>query len=805
MRRQRRWRNVVAVVAISLTALSCSGPDSPLGSEIEDTSNSGSNAEGIDEVEAGSEAVDQGNGVNEEAESTRPSIWVRADDTAMRPTSPLASMREVMAPGGGSLWTIVGSIFDYDTGTTQPAVWSADAPGSPLSWTRIDIEQPDGGSAEMAGAVRAEAFDLAVGSHGRERDRRPAVWVRSVGDEWRPVDRSQFDRATPEWFDHVAVDRSNGLVMALGERTDAEGNSSPTLWVSAEGEEWDAVAGLPFAADGTENLRGLVSGSTTSVLTGERQAGSAQTAVAYWSSDGRTWTEAEVENTIGGGDSYLGEATWFNDRFVAVGGVATAGVFRPASWTSSDGQFWELETPPFEMAENGRVTNTGFGALRITSTDSTLYAASRSSFLQHLWQSSDGTNWTVIDDITEGRSQGLAVNSIAALDDQVLLTTGDPGVVIHKESFRQAPLSSELLPVPDEVPWVADVTHEGDGWVAVGGSSVQLPDRSTVETARLWRSSDGADWELGAELPEDSTGAVNAVAPWSDGLAAVGTESQRSATNRRRVGRGLIWQFSDSNWAEIDAPSVTDDAARIGLEAVTVAGDDLLAGGWRFAPTLDGSVDALLIQSTGGAPPDRVDIGYDGSDDELVVALCGNESAEAVALLAVQQPRTNGVAAVRRSPDREWSDAEWPSPPAGTEAYVSDCAYGVDGFLAAGSTVSGSDDDVGLWWSTDGSSWQRVDGRPSFSASANQWVTSMAATEAGYLLAGNDASSGVVQPVIWYGSGHDWEQTVITDAEAMTSLQVGFADGTIVVTGSKDGAVRAYSTTLDQLVTELNR
>ncbi len=789
------------MTVVSLVAASCSATDDPLGNEVEGTIDSESAEPSVD-VQTGSELVDQRDSAEEEPMAALPSIWVRGDDAALRPSSPLAELGEVLAPAGDRGWTIVGSIFDYDTGINQPTIWSADEPGSRSSWRRTTLRQLDGGSAKMTAAVRAEEFDVAVGSTGQEQVLRPAVWVRPVGDEWRSVDRSQFDGFGPAWLSHVVVNRPNGLLLAIGGQTDADGANMPTLWVSADGEDWEAVEQLPFSLDGSEDLHDLTAGSTSTVLTGDRRIGRGRTAIAYWTADGRTWSEAEVEQPADGGDSYMGEAVWFRDRLVAVGGVATDGVYRPASWTSTDGKTWVLQQPPFELSANDRLSSTGFGAMRVTATDSRLYATSQSSFLQHLWQSTDGIDWTVIGDITEYRDQGFQVNSMAAVDDQVLLATGEPAIVIHDGGYSDALARSDLLPVPNEIPWVTDITHDGDEFVAVGGSSVRFGDGGTSESARLWRSPDGRDWETVERFPERSTGAVTAVAPLSDGLVAVGTESLRSAGAKRRPGWGLIWKSSLSRWFEVDAPSAIDDSARIGLEVVTAAGDDMLAGGWSFGLADGSDVDALLIQSNADAAPERVDLGREGSDAEEVVALCGNESGEAVALVAVQRPDSNEVAALRRSPDREWVDVDWPPPPQGVDAYVSDCAYGVDGFLAAGFTISGTDYDVGLWRTTDGSIWEPVDGSPSLSASGNQWVNSIAVTESGYLLAGNDASSGVAKPVVWYGSGDDWQQAVIVEAGTMSGLQIAYANGTVVVTGWHDGAEQVYSTSLDQLVAE---
>jgi hypothetical protein len=799
----KRGRLKIGLMAVFLLAASCSVTDDLLGNEVDDTTSSAGTDEATSPAESGTAA-------SEETEPERPSIWSRGGDASMRPTAPHASVNQSMAPGNGDGWTIVGSVYHYDTGISQPAVWSADEPDSRESWTRIEVEETADGGAHMAGATRADGFDVAVGDRGEGQGKRAAVWLRSSGDQWRSVDWSQFDRGVPEHLSRVAADQSSGLVIAIGEQTGADNEQKPVVWTSPDGENWDAIEDLPFASGGIQSLRSLAVGSNKSVATGQ-QTDSTMTAIAFWSEDGRTWNQADVETPSDGGRSYMGESTWFEDRFVAVGGVATGDVFRPASWTSVDGKVWELQQVPFETMDDGRIVNVGFGAQSITSTDSMIYATADSGFLQQLWQSPDGTNWTVVGDITDVRSVSMNINSIAAAGNQILLTTEAPDVLIYEDKFERAGLRSDLLPLPDEYPWVSDLAYADGGWVAVGGSSVQLggdsgtPSDGTNDVAMLWRSADGVDWEVAERLPEASTGPVSVATPFAGGLVAVGTETIRSANAQERYGRGLIWELAASGWEELDAQSARDDEARVGLLDVASAGGDVLAGGWRYDPTGD-DTDALLIQRTADSAPQVVDIGHQGSDNEFLVALCGNQAGEAVAVLSTQQPDTNQLSAVRRSSDREWSDARWEVSPNDERATVVGCEHGADGFVAAGFAVGGgSDTNVGLWRSADGTMWERVEGPPGFSAAADQSVDSIVATEDGYLLAGTDASSGENHQVVWYGSGDDWGQVIVDEAVTMGRLQVGYGAGTVVVAGWDDGAVRIYVTTLEQVKAEVGQ
>lgn len=114
---------------------------------------------------------------------------------------------------------------------------------------------------------------------------------------------------------------------------------------------------------------------------------------------------------------------------------------------------------------------------------------------------------------------------------------------------------------------------------------------------------------------------------------------------------------------------------------------------------------------------------------------------------------------------------------------------GVDGFIAAGWTsddTDDADDDVGLWRSADGRSWSALSGPASFSSASDQWISSVAAIEDGYILAGNNTISGQVLPVLWLGSGDVWGQVVVgEDTTDMTGLEMAVSTDTVVVVGRR--------------------
>lgn len=801
------WWLVVALAIVLAAGPSCSVADDlldreaqvPLGSEV------------VDPLTPSDVETETGLAIGEEDVSGEPSIWVRGEDAAMRPDSPLAVTRAMLPPGNGQGWSAIGYLFDFATGTSRPVEWQADDPTDRDSWVRGDLPVDNG---EDAGdvvdavpfaAVRADGFDVLVGGHGQGLDQRPAVWLRTEGDRWRPIDWSQLDRGSTEWLDDVAVDPATGLVIAVGNQQDETGGIRPVLWVSPDGDTWDPVDDVPFSEGGTESLHGLAAGPTATVLTGSVADGPLS-AAAFWSADGRTWTTADVETPGNGGRSYLREVAWFNDRFVAVGGVAadregTDEVYQPASWTSLDGKVWELQPTPFELL-GARISSAGFGAQRVVAGDSMLYASATRAFVQQLWQSADGTTWTLAGDIEDIRpDEGFGVLSLAVADGLVLSATDEPGVAVYNgDRHRFAPVPPDLLPVPERSPWVSDVDYVGGRWVAVGGASVQVGTNGAGgigEYAMWWTSTDGTSWEVGDRLPETSTGSAIDGAPTADGLIAVGAESLRSSSTKRRFGRGLMWQLADGAWDERNSPAAIETGARIGLLHAAVAGNDLLFGGWRFT-VATADVDALLIEQRAGGEPQRVDVGHSGADDERIRGLCGAEDGTAVALVWLYSPDGSKVAALNRSADGEWSDADWPDTPGATDT-VLECVHGVDGFLAAGSIdTSETGNDVGLWRSTDGTTWERVTGPEGFSLPGDQSLSSLVATEDGYLLVGSDASSGEPIPHVWFGSGDTWDVLTVDAAPSMTNLDIAYGGGTIVVIGWSSGE-QVYTTTLDQL------
>ncbi len=795
--------SVVLVLAVfALLAASCSTLG--LGEEEQASEDTIDNAASEDIAADEEEPTSEGGEDAESEAAPAPSIWTRADDSPMRPDQPTASLSAAAPPTDGGPWTIVGSEFDYELNRRTPVVWEADNPDGTDPWTRTDIEPGPEGDTGMSEIVRTVDMDIVVGSRGRDSEQRPSVWIREGTGNWETVDAAQFDGDNQEWLHNITAQADGNALLALGTSVTETNKYNPVIWLSEDGATWTQVANTPFADNGTEHIRGAAIGPDRWVVTGWQSEATEEVPVAWWSEDGNTWNTAEVELPAGVDDAFFGEAVWFQDRFVVVGGLSSDGLYRPVAWTSPDGASWDLQPNRFEVNDDGRQSTFGLGALKLTVAGTRLLATASEDFLQHVWTSSDGATWVPVDDIWQLRGSGTGINGIAGTDDELIVTTPEPAILLYNGEWREGDVRDETFPTPVDIPFVSDLAATPDGWMAIGGVSSRFRTRDRTTTGTAWTSVDGTNWTEVVRVPSGTLGPMSIIAAQDDRLVAVGTETIDSASQNNRFGRSMLWELEE-DWEIVAAPALFGER-RVGMDAVTLAGDAVIAGGWTF---LEDNTDAILIDSAGGLDQ-TVDIGHSGPDDERVHTLCGRDDGVAVAFVRIQsQAGDSSVEVVVRAPDGSWSAAEFPERSAGVDSFgVNGCVHGPDGFLAAGWSKQAANDDIALWRSDDGQVWEPVDGPADVVGEANQWLTGVAATEDGYLLAGQDTSSGLVLPMVWYGTGAGWGGlTVVGEGDdstvSMGSLELAVRGQDIMVIGSKGGAERVYTTTLEQLVATL--
>ncbi len=304
-------------------------------------------------------------------------------------------------------------------------------------------------------------------------------------------------------------------------------------------------------------------------------------AVAWTSSDGRSWTRVSEEQ--------LGPGRM---RDVAVGGPGLVAVGRGTDsrapvWTSTDGLTWTRipYDPIFRRASLTAVTAGGPGLVAV---GYTFWASSEDG--PQAWYSSDGATWELA--------------SVPPMP---------PGVAVYEGQANA---------------WMQDVAAVGDRLVAVGQIGIGHYNKDGTGRVRydlaIWTSTDGMRW---TEVPLDPDvfpriSTVSSLAAGPDGLVAVGTY-------RDVVGGGLleepgVWISTDgldwrrvrpeqdafvSRWPSgVNAQGSDVDLAMLAVTAgsggyVAVGGDGVCPGG--VCP----SAEAAVWTSSDGESWTRVPTG----------------------------------------------------------------------------------------------------------------------------------------------------------------------------------------------------
>jgi len=335
-----------------------------------------------------------------------------------KPTSRVSTTgwRLVELPGGGRIHDVISTARGFLAvgGSDEAAVVWTSSDG--MTWDRVPATAAFAGGSMSAVAAGGPGF-VAVGTAGGEGSAtHAAVWTSLDGRSWTrvpdaPVFADPEDPGVSTSMTGLAV--AGRRIVAIGDvfmgavwtstdgfrwerarRFDAGGGVNGVVaggpgfvavggygalafaWVSSNGLDWDKVE-----MDGLQDtaLALTVAPDGTFVATGQLSEPNAEVAVAWTSSDGRTWRRAPsvaslppgVSVPSPGPDSVVKLAytatmravTTFDQGFVAVGGDT---IFEPlenkgAIWTSSDGKLWAHvpEDPVFDNASLDGVFEVG--------------------------------------------------------------------------------------------------------------------------------------------------------------------------------------------------------------------------------------------------------------------------------------------------------------------------------------------------------------------------------------------------------------------------------------------------------------
>lgn len=221
------------------------------------------------------------------------------------------------------------------------------------------------------------------------------LWTSPDGVTWtRIADVSMFAGATIS-----AVTYGPQGLLAVGDT----GWDKPAIWVSDTGAAWKPISLLAttFAHAHFSDVRTTASGYVLAGgIGGQPPLGggvlpeSTAVAAAWWSPDGRTWTQAPVERAGGLGTS-LGHISVGAHGFVAVG--SESGGKRASAWISNDGRSWRPVALLYAGAPSAAPGQPTLPSMSVCDDGAHLVGLDvNDQLVLRLWISSDGVTWHLL-------------------------------------------------------------------------------------------------------------------------------------------------------------------------------------------------------------------------------------------------------------------------------------------------------------------------------------------------------------------------------------------------------------------------
>ncbi|HEX5947507.1 MAG TPA: hypothetical protein VFY82_14575 [Acidimicrobiales bacterium] len=720
----------------------------------------------------GAACSDASGSASPEAEPPEPTfVRVEADDLAETSTS--SSLADLVPPAqAGAPWTIVGSLLDPDLGEFTAAVWtSADA----ATWQRVDVPPADPEVSEAFAALAVHgAGRMAAGGIGAGADADAGFW-REVDGGWQRLDVPGTDGDGRQAATRLVTDGTRALALGF-ENVDGEGR--PLLWFTPDGEEWQSVDGGPggvFDATGDESVLDIGLGPAGLVAVGNRSSDAGSEGLAWSSTDGVEWAPVDLPAADGAAQWSL-QSVAVADGYT-IGGSATIshqGTV-PLVWRSADGRSWSNPTP-LPLHDNGRFSTNGVAVDRLAATPDG-WVASGGDWMPHVWQSTDGSAWTLAPDLTDTYfPDGVDLGDVDAAGGLVVALGSPPAVLRLSDGAWEVSEGAEM-PNGGAAPQAGAVSVAGDS-VVVGGR------RTGASTSERFASSTGAVWTRAADgtwrrrtIGLDA-GPVHDLVATATGVVAVGMEQRLGAMRRGGANfgpDGVVWtRDEDEHWTRIGTEALppfgsTPDGpydgaeppstAPVGgpgnswLDAVVPVGQGWIAVGGTFVEDGSGGFqgDGLVVASSDGLSWGGEDAAAGGVGDQSFDGACVAPDGSVVAV-GSSSDRSGGSAVVRhRDPQGVWVAGA----PEGGGAFaeeshsVWDCAASEDGYVVVGEVDAGRNDDAAVWTSSDGITWARLDDDLFGGAGDQSAAAVVALPSGGWLVGGADDSSGDEDAALW--------------------------------------------------------
>ncbi|HEY8523410.1 MAG TPA: hypothetical protein VIL48_00505 [Acidimicrobiales bacterium] len=812
-RRTRRFRLLAGLVALGLLGAACSGSSEASPSDPDPT-------------------------------------FRRAEGQNLRFPEPVATVSQLVPPTEDEPWTVVGSVFDPEARVSHAATWQSD---DGVAWERQDVEPEDGDVSESFSAVADSPHGrFAVGWVGDGAASDAAVWRRD-GDSWTRIEAPELGGEHEQWaFDVVASD--TGILVAGGESV--WGEVRPRLWFSEDGENWEVVdggPGGPFDATGQESLRDITPFDDGFVAVGSRNLDSEQDGIAWFSPDGREWSQVDAPTLGGDGSRQSVQTVTVSNGVVVAGGYTSdlAGQGTPVVWRSRDGREWGRPSAPLPLHDDTRSAAADMSVRTLAVDEAGMVAAGGSDWRPTLWRSVDnGQTWTLLPNpVASGLFQDGVALAGAAMHGDTTLALGLEPTVMRLDGDRWQDATGEEFPKGGEQPFATGVALRDDDAVVAGGRyRAPSGDERERYVGQVWN--EGDDGWRALDTDHLNAGQIMDITPFEGGYIAVGFEDFGIA-KRRTAGEnsspdGLVWVSPDGReWSRVgasiasidedlipilaensedqnlpgviaqtaaDQPFETDPPAggpgTQSLDAVAPLGDGFIAVGVAYDENeaepivVTGSSDDQTLrgenpQFTGPGTQRFRDVCVSPDGVAIAVGITGTDGAYDV---GVRRRNAEGQWGASRSDDRSFGG------PGNQQAYG--CAASEEGFVVVGSDDRSGDSDARIWFSEDGVTFTRVESGL-LGGAGDQWAGAVAAVPedegGGWLVGGTDTVTGDGDVALWRlhpggeVSRRDRGEPELGGPGEQTVNDMAIRDGRVVLVGDDYGRAGVWeSDTIDR-------
>jgi hypothetical protein len=245
----------------------------------------------------------------------------------------------------------------------------------PVAWTTVDgvtwqrhsvpVLGASGVAERMTTVVASERGYLAGGSVGPELfERHARFWTSLDGIDWQTVPDDPVAFANAEVR---AITRIGDGFVAVGVVGTAQQHTAAVAWTSSDGRTWTRVDDPSFVAGVAVAVVGAPFGGLVAVGSDLDR----REAVAWTSRDGHRWTRApnEASREHSGGFAWMTDVAAIGDSIIAIGDYQGLQRGTATSWVSRDGLRWDQarSAPVQEQGEFYAITPGGPGAIVVGS------------------------------------------------------------------------------------------------------------------------------------------------------------------------------------------------------------------------------------------------------------------------------------------------------------------------------------------------------------------------------------------------------------------------------------------------------